>query len=207
MSGNDKHLDRRSVLKAIGTTAVVGAGLGSVTGSAVAQSEADQLARNYDDETRLRFAFEQHAGGVRQTLVDEGIVAEDFDFGTLEFDLDSGAKGLEPTAEDRLAGVTGLVDGPTSAFGFVSTSSDTHEISLYVQPERDDAYALVEPLGGGERLLVQESSVSPTGCTYTECQNECCTEDYKEKYYYDCDSNCQNCVVYDQDCSCKDTIC
>lgn len=206
MSGNDKQLDRRSVLKTIGSAAILSTGVGLASTPAAAQ-KADRIARNYDDPTRLRFAFAQHAEGVRQTLIEEGLVSEDFDFGSLEFDLDPNADGLEPTAEDHRAGVSGVVDGTLSAFGFVSTSSDTHDISLYVQPERDEAYALVEPLGSNERFLVRESSVSPTGCAYTECQNECCSEDYKKKYYYDCNSQCTDCVLYDRDCSCKDTVC
>lgn len=206
MSGNDKHLDRRSVLKTIGSAAIVSTGVGIATTPAAAR-KADQMARNYDNPHRLRFAFEQHGEGLRQTLVDEGFVAEDFDFGSLRFDLEDDVEGLEPTADDWLAGVSGLVDGTPSAFGMVSTSSATHDVALFVQPERDEAYAMVEPLGGGEQHIVTDSSVTPTGCSYTSCEDECCAEDYEYKYTYNCNSNCNDCYVYDKDCACSESIC
>lgn len=204
MRDNTNQIDRRSVLKALGTTAMVGAGLGAASGSGAARVADDSLARAYAHETRLRFAFEQHGEGVRQTLVDEGFVAEGFDFWSVQFALDGDVTGLEPSAGDQLAGVTAVVeDGTPTAFGMASTSSDTHEIALFVQPERDEAYALVESKDGGDRMLVTESGVTPTGCSYQTC-GSCCGTNYKTLKTYNCDPDCTNCSLYDTECSCKD---
>ncbi|MFC4449927.1 hypothetical protein [Halorussus aquaticus] len=206
MHGDNKRLDRRSVLKTIGAAAVVGTGLTTTTGTVVAES--DRLARNYRNERRLRVAFEQHGAGLRQQLVDAGFVSEEFDFGDVNFDIDPDVTGLEPTAEDRLAGVTGTVEKETvTALGMASTSSDTHEIGLYVQPERDEAYALVEPKDGDRRFIVTDSEVTPQGCSYTGCVEECCAENYKKQNTYNCDQNCRNCYVYSTDCACSDDVC
>lgn len=209
MSSDDNRLDRRSVLKTIGSAAVAGVGVSATTGTVAAVQTKRRLTRAYSDETRLRFAFEQHGEGLRQTLVDEGFVAEDFEFGALDFDVDPEVIGVEPTADDRLAGVAAITqDGTATAFASVSTSSDTHDISLFVQPERDEAYALVEPKGGGDRVLVTEDEVSPQGCSYEGCTTDCCGGD-KEAYYktWDCDSNCENCKVVDASCTCETCEC
>ena len=208
MSEENSGFDRRSVLKALGTTAMVGAGLGAAAGSGAARVDDDEFAKAYADETRLRFAFAQHAEGVRRTLADEGFVAEDFDFWSLRFDIDEDVEGIDPTTDDRVAGVSSLLDhGEPTAFGMVSTSSDTHEISLYVQPHRDEAYALVEPKGGDERFIVKDSEVTPQGCTYKSCSNDCCSDLTSYRYQYDCGSDCRDCVVYRKWCECEDSTC
>jgi hypothetical protein len=201
MVDDSNRLDRRSVLKALGTTAAVGTGLAASTGSAAAQ-----VARTYGDESSLRAAFEAHGGDLRDTLVAEGIVSEDFAFGDLSFSIDPDATGLAPTAEDGLASVgVSSGNGPTSALGVVSTSSDTHDISLYVQPQRGEAYARVVPQDGGDTLKVSGDGVTPEGCEYTKCVDDGdCTSSYcyTKKEYYSCDSSCNNCSQYDWDCSC-----
>lgn len=207
MSQNDTEFDRRSVLKTIGATALAGAGLGAVSGSAAAIESKRQLTRGYHDEFRLRTAFEQHGAGLRETLLDAGFVAEDFDFRSVDFELDADVTGLEPSSDDRRAGVTAVYEeGTMTAFGMVSTSSDTHDISLYVQPERDEAYALVEPKSGDDRFIVTESGVSPQGCSYQTC-GSCCADGYSTLKTYNCDSNCRNCSLYDTDCGCSDDDC
>ena len=204
MSDNDKRFDRRSVLKAIGTTAVVGAGLGASTGNVAAIETKQRLTEAYHDEMRLRTAFARHGAGLRANLVEEGFVSEDFEFASVGVDLDADVTGLEPSADDRLAGVTAVFEeGTATAFGMLSTSSDTHEISLFVQPERDLAYAMAEPKDGGDRVIVTESDVTPTGCSYQSC-GSCCTTDYKTLKTYDCDPDCTNCQLWDTECSCKD---
>lgn len=208
MRDNDKQFDRRSVLKTIGATAMVGAGLGATSGSAAARAPDDELARAYADETRLRFAFAQHGEGLRQRLVEAGFVAEGFDFGSLRFEIDERVTGLEPTAENRLAGVMATVgEGTPTAVGMASTTSDTHEIALFVQPERDEAYALVEPKGGGDRLVVTENEVSPRGCTGKTCTDSCCGDGIAYEETYECNSDCTDCWVTDRSCGCDNCEC
>mgnify|MGYP006896944197 CR=1 FL=1 len=205
MSRKNIPIDRRTMLKRIGTTAAVGAGLVSTTGGAAATAqEKARLVGEYHDERALRSAFERHGGGLRETLVDEGFVPEDFEFRALDVGLDESVTGLEPTETDSLAGVTAIrEEGTTTALATVSASSSTHELALFVQPERDKAYALVEPKSGGDRLLVDESGVTPTGCSYISCGSSC-ADNYSTQKTYNCDVNCRNCSVYDTKCACPD---
>lgn len=210
MSGNDNQFNRRSVLKTVGSAAVAGIGLGASSNSVAAVETKRRLTRAYSDERRLRAAFEQHAEDIRRTLVAENFVAEEFAFSDLTIDIDPNESGLDPTAEDGRAGVTGVTeDGTATAFASVSTSSETHELTLFVQPERDEAYALVEPADGGDRMLVTDSEVRPQGCIKDECTTDCCGGD-KESYLkqYECDVNCENCnTLIGTSCSCETCEC
>lgn len=201
-------IDRRTVLKRIGATATVGAGLASTTGSATAtMREKTQLVNQHHDTQSVRSVFARHGEDLRAKLVDRGFITEDFEFESLPVELDSEVTGLDPTAKDARAGVTAIhEDGVTTALATLSASSATHEIALFVQPERDKAYALVEPKSGDDRVLVSESGISPTGCSYQTC-GSCCDEDYSTLKTYDCDSNCENCEVVDTDCGCEDCDC
>lgn len=209
MSRNNERFDRRTLLKTIGSTAVAGIALGATSGAAAAVETDDRLARAYSDERRLKIAFQQHGEDLRTTLVDEGFVSEDFDFGALSFDIDESATGLDPTDEDHVAGVTSTTqEGTTTAFASVSTSSDTHEISLFVQPERDKAYALVESKASGERVMVFDSDVSPAGCLKDKCTSDSCSTCYSVRETYDCGDDCQtNCTLVDTNCDCKSCSC
>lgn len=204
MSHDDKRLDRRTVLKALGTTAAVGTGLAAGTGGAAAMKTKQHLAASYADEGSLRAAFEAHGDDLLAELRAAGVVGESFDFGDVDFAIDPDETGLGPTAADGLAGVSAVhEEGVFTAFGSVSTSSDTHEIALYVQPERGLAYARATPKSGGDTLRVSGDGVSPEGCSYTECGSDCSTC-YDTKKYYNCDPDCTGCDLYDTDCSCCD---
>jgi hypothetical protein len=213
MSRDDRHLDRRSVLKAIGSTAAVGAGLGAASSSAAAIETRNRLLRSYSDEQRLQSAFQEHAGGLRRALADEGIVAEDFDFGELSFEIDAEVSGLEPAAQDGLAGVTAVErNGVQTALGIVSASTDTHDLALFVQPELERAYALVEPKAGDERFLATDLGVQPTGdCFYTECTNDCCADATAIEQEWQCrldrSGNCTDCEITGTSCNCHDCDC
>lgn len=209
MTENTNQFDRRSVLKTIGATAAVGGGLGAITGNVAATETEGRLERAYHDELRLRVAFERHGAGLRETLVEAGFVDESFDFGTVEFELDPTVNGAEPASEDRLAGVTAVErEGVPTALGAVSTSSDTHDIALFVQPERDEAYATVEPKDGDERFVVTESDVSPSACVYSECTSDCCGEGEAYREHYECyDTDCRECYVTGKSCNCSDCRC
>lgn len=209
MPSDGTRLDRRTVLQSLCAAATVGTGLTAAAGSAAAttiQRKRD-LTRRYHDPDSLRSAFAEHGGPLRETLVSEGVVPADFRFEDLAVDLDGDVTGLEPTADDRRAGVSAMVeDGTTTALGMASTSTDTHEIALFVQPEREEAYALVEPRDGGDRLLVNGDDVTPTGCFYETCHS-CCAVGYSTKKRHECDSDCQNCSVTETSCSCSDCGC
>jgi len=204
MSDDTGRLDRRTVLKALGTTAAVGTGLAAGTVSAAAEKIKQGLASEYTDEEALREAFERHGDGLLAQLHDAGMVDESFDFQSLALDVDIDVTGLAPTASDGVAGAAAVRErGTFTALGVASTSSDTHDIALYVQPQRGEAYARVTPKGGGNTYRVSGDGVSPSGCLKTECGSSCSTC-YDTTKYYDCDDNCENCSLYDTDCSCCD---
>lgn len=203
MAGKSNSFDRRTVLKTATTAALFGLGTAASSGSASAAETKRRLAASYADEDSLRSAFQRHGVGVVSQLRDAGIVDESFELDSIEFEIDSGLTGMEPSADDRLAGVTAArPDGTFTALGMISTSSDSHEIALYVQPERGLAYARATPYDGGDTLKVTADGVSPEGCAYTECESGCSSDCYDQKNYYSCDSNCENCSIYDTDCSC-----
>lgn len=204
MPSDEMPLDRRTVLKSIGATAALGTGFASTTGSAAATDpKKRRLADEYRDGQNLISAFERHGGDLRATLVAEGFVGEDFSFQSLDIELDSEVNEVEPTDHDTLTGVTAITEeGTTTAFASVSASSETHELALFVQPERDKAYALVEPKSGGDRLLVSESDVSPTGCIRESCSDQTCDTCYNLAKTYECDSYCENCELTGTSCEC-----
>lgn len=207
MSRDDAHPTRRNVLRKLGATAAVGAGLVGASGTASAIEVKHRLTRAYSDEEQLRAAFERHGDGLRDALVAEGVVDESFDFADVTFDIDSDETGLEPAADDGVAGVTAFrEDGVFTAFGSVSTSSDTHDIALFVQPERGEAYALAEPKSGDRRIGVTESGASTSSCRHTECES-CCDENYRTEKTYDCCIEECCCVVVDSSCGCFDCDC
>lgn len=199
--GSDRF-DRRTVLKGIGTAALAAGGLGAASGSAAAIETQRRLADAYADEGSLGAAFERHGDGLRERLVAEGFVDPSFDFAGLDFEIDGDVTGIEPTAEDRLAGVGATREGGTfTAVGMVSTSTDTHELALFVQPERGEAYALVEPVGGGDTHVVSMDGVTPQGCAYSDC-GDFCSNCYLKRTDYSCDPSCQDCWVTGTDCGC-----
>lgn len=213
MRNDSNQIGRRNVLKMLGSTAAAGVSVAATSGTAVATETRNRLVRAYSDERRLRAAFQQHGEGLRRTLVDEGVVPEDFDFGTLTFDLDSDVSSLEPAARDGLAGVTAVErEGVYSALGIASASSATHDIALFVQPEREKAYALVEPKAGDEQLLATDSGAQLTGdCFYTTCTNECCADATAIEDQWSCridgSGNCTDCEVTGTSCNCPDCSC
>ena len=198
---------RRNVLRTLGATAVAGAGLAAASGSASAIETKHRLARAYSDEGALRAAFEEHGSALRETLVAEGVVGESFDFGDVDFRIDPDETGLRPSAADGVAGVTAFQeDGEFTAFGSVSTSTDTHDLALFVQPERGEVYALAEPKSGDRRITVTGSGATASSCQHTECAS-CCQEDYRTEKTYDCCITDEGCVVIDSNCGCFDCDC
>jgi hypothetical protein len=84
---------------------------------------------------------------------------------------------------------------------------ETHDVALYVQPERDEAYAFVEPRDSDDRFLATESKLEPSSCGWTECSNDCCSEDLSYKEYWECyldsSGNCVNCYISDTSRECS----
>lgn len=200
MSNDSGSFDRRTVLQTIGATALLGVGTVAASGSESTIEVKRRLTAAYADEDRLRAALAEHAGAVVATLREEGFLGAGFDVAALNLELDPDAGGVAPTAADGRAGVSAVVrDGTATALGMVSTSSEDHDVSLYVQPQREEAYAFVEPKGGGDRLVVTAGDVEPLGWSYTSCEG-CCMTETVTKVTWNCTDACR---VYDTDCGCS----
>lgn len=203
----DDAFNRRSILKGIGGAAASGAALAT---SGVAAAEEPDLERQYADRTSLLGAFREHAADLPATLAEADVVTEEFDFDRLAVEFDPDVTGMQPTDADGRAGVTVTqARGPRSALGMISTSTDDHEITLYVQPQREKSYAIVEPKDGGDDFVVHDDGdVSPLACVYSECTCERCYNPNGVGYYvledFSCDVNCRNCVVTGTSCECTE---
>lgn len=203
----DDSFDRRHILKAIGGAAAGGA---SLAASGVASAERSELEKRYDDRASLLDAFREHAADLPAALADAGVVDEEFDFERLDVEVDPAATKVRPTDDDGRAGVTVTqARGPRSALGMISTSTDDHGITLYVQPQRDESYAVVEPEGDEDDFAVRDDGdVTVLQCMGSECTCERCYNPNGVGYYLleelTCDVNCRNCVVTGTSCECTE---
>ena len=199
------EINRRSVLKQLGVVAAGGTTLAAAGSEA---AEARQLEAQYYGREQLLEAFHTHGAGLPAALSEAGVVDETFGFGDVAFELDPEVRGMEPTEEDGLAGVTvTATDGPRTAVGMISTSTDGHEVALFVQPERNEAYAIVESADDGDRFVVtDDGSVEPLGCAYYSCTCERCYNPngvmYYVEEYYECTADCTSCWLEDTSCVC-----
>jgi len=204
MPRNDSF-DRRSVLKTIGGAAAGGMAL-AATGTASA--ERAELEQEYADSTSLREAFREHAADLPAALAEAGVVTGEFGFGDLDVEIEESATRVQPTDADGRAGVTVVqANGPRTALGMISTSTDAHEVTLYVQPQRERSYAIVEPTEDGDDFVVHDDGeVEPLQCLYEECTCEYCYHPdgfgYNVLEQYRCNINCNDCVVEGTSCEC-----
>lgn len=162
MSGdNDTHdeLDRRSMLRAVGTSAITGIAL---TGNAAAQQrttrkQLQQIRSTYDDPSAVEQAIRTTAGGLLSNLSERGLLSE----GTVsELDVDD--------ADVK----TVHIDGIASARIGVTTTIDSHDLTVVVFPEAEQSRAYVDPADGEAYGLTADGSVT----TSNDC---CCYNEYK----------------------------
>lgn len=186
MSDNNQNdIDRRSLLKGIGATATATAMVGTASAQSASISEfqseeREELEAEYTPE-RSRKAVAQYANEVARQLADHGYV----DRPTVNaFDLDTFYENetlLDPEDEREGMAVTTIKeDGELTAHVMVSKTTDSHGIGLYVQPQLDRAYALVEALDGSESDVLtaaeegafaqdEVSTSSHSGCELGHC--------------------------------------
>ncbi|USZ68581.1 hypothetical protein NGM10_02290 [Halorussus salilacus] len=202
----ENTLNRRNVLKQLGGAA---AGSLAIASSGVASAEKPDLEERYAGRASLREAFRDHAADLPAALADAGVVSEEFDFEQVDFAVDPDATKVRPTDADGRAGVTVVAaSGPRSALGMISTSTDDHDISLYVQPQREESYAFVEPKDDGDRFVVTDDGdeVTTLECTYKSCSCERCYNPDGVMYYYEeeyrCNTDCTDCFVEGTECIC-----
>lgn len=143
-------IDRRSVLKAVGASAVAGVAFtGSATaGSRPVPAEVEQVKAEFEDPITARGTVAEHADALLNELADRGVLA-------------AGSAAAFPTGEllspgeysDVTEGATvrgARIDGEWDAEVVTSTDTDDHVVEIIVQPNRERSYALVDPKGGGD---------------------------------------------------------
>ncbi len=151
------NLNRRSLLRGLGTTAVAMAGM---SGTAAANStNAIDVARNrFADRDERERAFREHGQDLleelsRRSLLESASVSE------LPLDTYVANERLfEDESEDGTS-VTVLTskDDVQTALLMSVKNTPTHTIRFYVKPETDESYALVRSKTDGEEFAIDPS--------------------------------------------------
>jgi hypothetical protein len=167
---HDVRVKRRSVLKAIGASALAS---GTFVGSSAARRQAKpaELGRvkaRYENPVVARAAVVERAGPLLEDLQERGVLASG---SVSEFGLNELVSPNEYSDSTERATVRSvLIDGEWDAEIATSTETDAHTVELVVRPRRELSYALVDPKDGGDiyRLtLVGNDDVSvSTHCHY-----------------------------------------
>lgn len=163
-------MDRRSVLKAVGASAVGGV---AFSGSAIASQHPapERLTRikaRFADPVAARETVAEHADVLLDELADRGVLA------TASVSAFPAGELLTPgtySHADEGATVRGArIDGEWDAEVATSTETESHTVELVVQPNRGRSYALVDPKDGGDTYRLtsdQTGDVSiETHCHY-----------------------------------------
>lgn len=203
----EKNFSRRSMLKGIG----VGGSMTVLPGVASAREGDDpdfarpaprrveELRSTYMDPAAVDRVVEAHAADVLEELEAEGYLDEASVDALPTETIHDDKRALPP--EERLEGaaVDAITwDGEETAVISASVNTDTHSVSVYVQPERGESYAFVEKPDGTVRTVTTGTDCCPNGtwsmtsCSPTGCQDmslfgmhwelECCCSGRCENY-------------------------
>lgn len=180
MTGNDQNrdegIDRRTVLKAVGTSAVAGIALsGNASAESVQHGEIERVEAAYDDEVRARWALDAHAQPVLAALAEKGVLERE-SVTELEFS-ERTVKGLAK-------------DGQATAQITAEAQTDDGHVEFFVRPETGRAYATVF---GEEQTYTLESPAGRDVVTQDDCWYE---------HRCKANSNCTslNCVYQERYC-------
>lgn len=182
-----KNPSRRKILK--GISASVGAGalvptaqaksssrgeiatktgqpLQSVPSTDIHEDSVRSFQQQYGSETAIRQALADHASEVLAELEDQGYLSsssiDEFPTGNIRNE----AKIVSPATDIEGAAVFGVrQEGQESALVSVSTSTGAADVSVYVQPERDVSYAVVDT--GDDEIIVLGRAMAPS------CLSDC----------------------------------
>lgn len=185
---NDSTVDRRSVLKAVGVSAVGGIAL---SGSATARrrpfpEEVQRVKAEFEDPASARDALADHADPILDELTERGVLRT---ASVSAFPADDLLAPREYSDVAEGATVRGVdVDGEWDAEVVASTETDAHAVELVVQPNRARSYALVDPKDGGDmyRLSTSQDDDEVSVSDHCHYESQCLS-------YFQCDSgtSCQ----------------
>lgn len=233
MEKNNDGIDRRSVLRGIGTTAMSVSFVGTATaesrrdvesagtdpfhdfaaGVSTDVDEATQadLVDRYADPESVKAAFRGDADPILEALVAEeyleSATLSAFEFGEVRTD-----EYLAPTDAATGVGVMAIEhdEEGASAYLMATTDSADHRVALYRQPELDNTYAVVES-EEGEQTFVHDldgdvSISADCGWEHVTCYtNSICST-----YPTTCTEHQRYCCYgpdYSQECSSDRYVC
>lgn len=149
----EKTMNRRSMLKAVGSTAVAGIALsGSASATTTASPEAVKRIREaYDHRVTNQQAVSQHADDLVKGLAESGFVSS---AGAVEFF--EGADSVETKTVE--------IDAVPSARVGVTKEFDTHSVEVVVFPERGLSHAMLQRDGETKKLSAEGEDLSTAAC-------------------------------------------
>lgn len=159
--------NRRSVLKAVGASAVAGvAAAGNASADEGPITDLDRFEAEFAGTGRARWAVAEHADAVLAELADRGYLDT----------ADSSAFDLSAVGTDREdARATSVwLDGDPTAQIEATTETATHEVQLVVRPHLGESYATARRFDESDPITVRDSGddVSTEGC-WTESRCTC----------------------------------
>ncbi|WP_266075934.1 hypothetical protein [Haladaptatus caseinilyticus] len=165
---NESGASRRSILRAVGSSASVGFGMVSFSGAASAKKmdlgKLERVKQIYRDESTAEAAFNRIGKPLLTELVSRGYLHSSY----LRVDmLANGGRRHEArllaTKQDGIY---------TTQIG-VRHETEFHEVDVHVQPERNRAFAYVETKATGERLKFDTRFDEPIRVNDCYRKNEC----------------------------------
>lgn len=185
---------RRTILRTVGTSGAVVTGLAVSTNSSAAQaeyeSELQRLEDQYDSEQAIQQAVDEHASDVLQSLSERDVI-ESASASSLPLAESLEIEAIETSEGSDGVAATAIVeeDEPTG-FIAISQTTDDHDLSLYVQPEREHAYAYVTD-DDGTTLFKSASDDTPRTAS---------AEDDSATILQSCDEVCYEARCTDESC-------
>lgn len=142
---NDSTVNRRSVLKAVGASAVAGV---SLAGSAAAAprptpEELERVKAEFDDPVTAREAVAEQADVLLEELAERGVLATASASAFPSNELQRPDEYSDAAEGATVRGVR--ADGEWDVEVATSTETDAHAVELVVQPNRGRSYAIVAP--------------------------------------------------------------
>jgi len=183
----DSTVDRRSVLKAVGASAVAGVSFaGSASAARRPVPEAlERVKAEFDDPVTARETVAERAGPLLDELAERGVLATASASAFPADDLRDPSEYSDATEGATVRGVH--TDGEWDAEIATSTETDAHVVELVVRPNQDRSYAVVDPKDRDDSYrLTADPNGDVSVSSHCHYESQCLS-------YFQCDSgsSCQ----------------
>ncbi|WP_152419158.1 hypothetical protein [Natrinema gari] len=175
---------RRKVLRTMGTSGAVATGIAvssnTVSARSEYESELQKLEQKYDSKQSIQRAIDEHSLATLQLLSKHDIIDKPSS-SSLPLGQSINIADVESAQNRDGFAVTSIVeDGEATGFIAISHTTDDRDLSLYVQPEREESYAYVRDDEGTKLFQSKsredepsESSEDGTVTTLQDCSEVC----------------------------------